>query len=142
MTNSKFQKTNLPTGQAGKLQITKYKKQIGLLGETIAKNYLIKNNYQILEQNFKTRFGEIDLIAKYGKTVVFIEVKSRTNLNYGQPQEAVGFLKQQRLIKTAYYYINSHNLDENLRVDVIAVTLNMLTRKARLVHFKDALTEY
>ena len=117
------------------------KKKVGDLGEKIAKNYLIKQNYKILETNFHCRFGEIDIIAKDKEILVFVEVKTRTSTRYGQPQEAVDFLKLKKMTKTVYFYVNSKNLNNDLRIDVIAIVLNFATRKAKLTHFKDALAE-
>lgn len=118
------------------------KRKLGNLGEKIACDYLQKQKYIILDKNFHCRFGEIDIIAKDKKTLVFVEVKARANQQFGQPQEAVDYFKQRKIIKTAYYYINLYNLPDDFRIDIVAVILNFAIRKAKLRHFKNAVGEY
>lgn len=84
--------------------------------------YLQEKGYKILEQNFYTFFGEIDLIAREKETIVFIEVKYRKSIKNGYPQEAVTHQKRQRIIKSAQYYLYQHNaLEKPCRFDVIAI---------------------
>ena len=98
----------------------KYRKTIGNYGEDAAAKYLKKNRYIILERNFNIRGGEIDIIAKKGDYVIFVEVKTRSNENYGGGLEAVNSVKQQRMIKAAQVYMQS--LDNvPVRFDVIEV---------------------
>ncbi|MDD3887825.1 MAG: YraN family protein [Patescibacteria group bacterium] len=123
-------------------QILNDKKTIGNLGEKLACNHLKKLSYIILDKNFRSRYGEIDIIAKDGEAIVFVEVKTRTNLEYGQPQEAVDFFKLKKMAKTIYNYISLNNIRGAVRIDVVAINLDMTKRKARLRHFKDALAEY
>lgn len=100
------------------------KREIGNLGENLAKEYLIKNNFKILEKNYRTRVGEIDLIVEKDSSVIFVEVKSRNSLNYGYPCEAVNYKKQNKIISTAKYYILSNKLNDfNFRFDIIEVYL-------------------
>lgn len=96
-------------------------KTIGELGEKAACKYLKKNKYKILDCNFQKKFGEIDIIAKCGETVSFIEVKTRKSDNFGLPCEYVTRAKQQRLIRTAYAYIGEKELDANYSFDIIEV---------------------
>lgn len=99
-------------------------RQIGAMGEDIAKNYLIENEFTILEQNYRNKIGEIDLIAKKDNEIVFVEVKSRNNLNYGYPSEAVNMKKQYKILNTSKVYISSNKLNNSrLRYDVIEVYL-------------------
>jgi putative endonuclease len=99
-------------------------RQIGAMGEDIAKNYLIENEFTILEQNYRNKIGEIDLIAKKNNEIVFVEVKSRNNLNYGYPSEAVNMKKQFKILNTSKVYISSNKLNNSrLRYDVIEVYL-------------------
>ncbi|MFA6295746.1 MAG: YraN family protein [Patescibacteria group bacterium] len=115
--------------------------KIGDLGEKLACDHLKKLNYIILDKNYHSRFGEIDIIAKDKNTIVFVEVKTRTNLYFGQPQEAVDFFKLKKMAKTIYNYISLNNIRDAIRIDVVAIELNMKTRRASLRHFKDALAE-
>ncbi|OGS22481.1 MAG: YraN family protein [Elusimicrobia bacterium RIFOXYA2_FULL_39_19] len=99
------------------------RKEFGNIGEQKAAEYLLKNGYKILENNFKTRYGEVDIIAEDKKDVVFIEVKNRSSMNYGLPQEAIDRRKQLKIAKTALMYLKSKNLiNKNMRFDVVAIT--------------------
>ncbi len=98
--------------------------QKGKLGEDIALNYLINNNANILETNYRIKSGEIDIIAKIDEEIVFIEVKSRSNIKFGYPSEAVDNKKIRKIINTAKYYILKHNLNNiSIRFDVIEIYL-------------------
>ncbi len=94
-------------------------KEIGAFGEDAACEYLENEGYEILERNFSMKTGEIDIIAEKDGCVVFAEVKTRRNNNYGEPSEAVTRQKQEHIRRTALLYLNS--LDENMRFDVIEV---------------------
>lgn len=94
-------------------------KEIGAFGEKTACEYLEKNGINILKQNFYARGGEIDIIAKDGETIVFVEVKTRLSRAFGSPGEFVDFKKQEKIIKTALYYLGRDDID--MRFDVIEV---------------------
>jgi putative endonuclease len=101
----------------------KNKKDLGNYGEQIAVWYLEKNGYKILERNFYCRQGEIDIIAK-DKEYVFIEVKTRTGVDFGYPSEAVDSIKIKHLCKVAKYYLFKNYLnDAFVRFDVIEVLI-------------------
>ena len=113
--------------------------EIGKIGEEIATEYLIENGYKILERNFNCKQGEIDIIAKDKDEVVFIEVKTRTNKKYGEPVEAVTFIKKRHLIKAIEYYLYIKKLeDEYIRIDVIEIYKK--ENKFLLHHIKQAIT--
>ena len=96
----------------------------GKLGEEIASKYIISKGGKVIEQNYRTKIGEVDLIVKLNDELVFIEVKSRSNINYGYPSEAVNYKKKRKIINVAKYYILENSL-ENLaiRFDVIEIYL-------------------
>ncbi len=98
-------------------------KTIGDYGEKFAVKYLKQNGYKILERNYKTRFCEIDIIAKDGDTLCFVEVKTRSNTDYGLPCESVGYRKRSKIISGASYYVSSKMLDVAVRFDVAEVYL-------------------
>jgi len=101
------------------------KRDLGLYGEKIAEDYLRRRNYIILERNYRSRFGEVDLIALDGDILCFTEVKTRRSDLFGAPQEAVDLRKQVRLADTAKDYITrSKNWERKMRFDVIAITLD------------------
>ncbi|MDR0850986.1 MAG: YraN family protein [Clostridiales Family XIII bacterium] len=80
-------------------------KRLGRDGEAAAAAYLTRNGYRIIAENYRCKIGEIDLIAKKGNTICFVEVKSRRNLSYGRPCESVGVKKQQHIRRTASYFL-------------------------------------
>jgi putative endonuclease len=98
--------------------------QLGGAGEDLAAAALKKQGYKIVERNYRTPLGEIDLIARHRGALVFIEVKTRRSTRFGQPQEAVSPAKQARLRKLADYYLKQKRLGESqVRFDVVAITL-------------------
>jgi len=96
-------------------------KNYGKEGETIAAEYLTRKGYTILEKNFRTSWGEIDIIAKHKDFLVIVEVKRRCSANFGEPFEAVDLRKQNRLKKIALYYLSKIGREYPLRFDVIAI---------------------
>jgi len=101
-----------------------FREQIGKWGENLACKYLEKNQYKVVERNFSCRQGEIDIIAKdIGKQeLVFIEVKTRSNLKYGNPIEAVNKQKQKHIKRVAKYYIYKKHISHiAVRIDVIEI---------------------
>lgn len=99
------------------------KRKIGQDYENTAAEYLKQQGYEILAHNFYTRIGEIDLIARDGEYLVFIEVKYRRNASAGYPEEAVTRQKQQRIIRAARYYMLMNRIagDTPCRFDVLAI---------------------
>lgn len=100
------------------------KQSLGKKGEAIATKYLEQHNYKIIERNFSCRQGEVDIIAYdlNRNELVFVEVKCRTNFNYGSPANAVNFNKQKHIIKASEYYIFKHKLYSiGIRFDVIEI---------------------
>ena len=113
--------------------------KIGKIGETFAVDYLKAQNYQILERNYRLRFGEIDLIARHGRRTVFVEVKTRRSLKFGTPQTAVTLTKQKQISKVALSYLQKHNLlDAACRFDVIAVFLSLKCELIDVQHIENA----
>jgi len=95
---------------------------LGKAGETLAAEYLRQSGYTILERNYRSRSGEIDIIAKQGKTLVFAEVKTRKSASFGSPAAAVTLKKQAQISRVAQEYLARENLfDRPARFDVIAV---------------------
>ena len=105
------------------------RKELGKLGESIARQYLEKNDYLIIKNNYYCRQGEIDIVAIDKDIVVFIEVKTRTNNHYGRPSESVNKTKQLHMYKAAKYFL--YNI---IRFDVIEVFLRK--NKFNINHIK------
>ena len=101
---------------------------IGTKYEQIALNYLQQANYEILESNYRSRTGEIDIVAKDGEYYVFVEVKYRTTTRSGHPAEAVDYRKQQKITNTARLYLYTHQLSEftPCRFDVVVILGNTI----------------
>ncbi len=90
-----------------------------------AESFLSQNGYRILERNYHTPFGELDIIAIDGDSIVFIEVKTRTSERYGTALQAITFAKMNHMIKSALFFIGKYRYDGmNYRFDVVTVTAN------------------
>lgn len=106
-------------------------------GESAAVEYLKANGYKILARNFKTKFGEIDIVAKEKDTVVFLEVKARHTTAFGEPETAVHRFKQGQISKAALAFLKQHNLlEEKARFDI--VSLLYLDRLPQIRLIRDA----
>lgn len=96
---------------------------IGRSAEFHGAKFLKKNGYKILEKNYRTRFGEIDIIASKGDTISFVEVKYRKNNDFGAPEEFVDKRKQKKIIKTAVDYVMRKDIDDmNFSFDILSVS--------------------
>lgn len=96
--------------------------ELGKLGEDIVANYITRLGYKILDRNFECKQGEIDIIAIENNELVFIEVKTRTSMNYGEAREAISTFKKKHLINSIKYYLYQRNLENELiRIDVAEV---------------------
>ncbi|MFH1563012.1 MAG: YraN family protein [Nitrospirota bacterium] len=112
--------------------------ELGKAGEALALKYLRRHGYKIIEQNYKTRSGEIDIIAKNKDVLAFIEVKTRKSLEYGLPQEAVDIRKQRQISKVALEYLARMNGQEiDCRFDIVAITW-LKNQKPQIELLKDA----
>ena len=98
-----------------------HKKVLGRKGEKLVEKYLIERGCKLLKRNFRTPFGEADLVVKEGEEIVFVEVKARTSDKFGAPREAVGREKQKRYYKIAQYYAAKEGSEPNARFDVAEV---------------------
>ena len=97
-------------------------KTLGDQGEAYAADYLRQNGYRILTRNYRTKVGEIDLIADDHGTLVFIEVKTRRSVRFGTPAEAVNYKKKQKIIQAAYWYLHAqHRENDVCRFDVLEI---------------------
>ena len=114
------------------------KRKFGIIGEKMAQKYLKDNKYEIIENNYYTRNGEIDIIARKQNTIIFVEVKTRKNTAFGFPAEFVDYKKQQKIMKTAQLYINDNfNAEFDYRFDIIEV-FHYDDNKVNFNHLKGA----
>jgi len=114
-------------------------KSLGSYGESLAREFLQAKGYLILEENFRNKLGEIDLIALDGKTVCFIEVKTRQSTDHGQPYEAINSWKIRKLSQMATFYLKHkyHSLEVLCRFDVISI-LQGKENSPAIQHIKNA----
>jgi len=109
-------------------------RQRGKLGEDVAVAFLQKNGYVVIEQNYYYNHGEIDIIAREGETLIFVEVKLRRSIAFGEPEEAVTPKKQELLRRTAEGYMIERNIGEaNCRFDVVAIVMRDGTAECKVL---------
>lgn len=111
--------------------------ETGRLGEAEACRFVREIGYRILEVNWRYKHLEVDIIAMDGDVLVFIEVKTRKSLRYGQPFEAVGYHKQQKLNRAANLYIAYKKHQGDVRFDIISI-FSDASKKTEVEHIKDA----
>ena len=109
---------------------------LGDKGETIAKDYLIEKNYLILEKNWRHLKAEIDLIAQKEDCIVFVEVKTRSSINFGSPESFVSEKQQKRIILAANEYLQKNDIQSEARFDIISITID--SKKGTIKHIEDA----
>jgi putative endonuclease len=115
------------------------KKSLGDRGEAAAASFLKRLGYYILARGLDSPLGELDIVAVDGRTVVFVEVKTRRSADAGRPEEAVDQFKQQRMTQAGLAYLKAKRLLGNAsRFDVIAVTWPENAKRPTIEHFKNA----
>lgn len=113
------------------------KQTLGKLGENIAEKFLKEKGYKILERHYCLRGGEIDLIAKDGDFIVFIEVKTRTSDKFGNPEESVNYFKQKKMAHAIKYYLWKEKIEnKNIRFDVISIEMG-IAGDNKIEHFEN-----
>lgn len=104
--------------------MTRARQELGLLGEALACQFLLKRGYEILAQRFRNRSGEIDIIAKQGTQIIFVEVKLKSGSGRGLPEEMVGERKQRQIAKAIREFVMELTYEPDCRIDVIAIDYN------------------
>ncbi len=112
-------------------------KRLGAWGENRAADYLTARGMQILARNYRTPYGELDIIARDGECLVLAEVKTRSGLSYGNPLEAVTPVKQQHLRRAAALYLQTHPAPGAVRFDVISIVKEP-GRREKIEHIRNA----
>ncbi len=114
------------------------RKNLGNLGENLALKHLKNNGYQILQRNFRSKFGEIDLIALEGGDLVFIEVKTRWSHSFGSPEESITPCKVKKIIRASEYFQLLHpELPQSLRLDAVVIDLDSQGKSERVEILKN-----
>lgn len=110
------------------------KTALGKYGEDLASDYLKKSGYKIIERNFRIRGGEIDIIALDGKTLAYVEVKTRSSHQFGLPEESINYHKLKFMERASKFYrLQRKNLPELERIDVVSVDLTGSEPKIKLI---------
>ena len=118
------------------------RKDTGILGEKLAADFLEKRGYQIIETNYRCPEGEIDIVARHGDFLVFVEVRTKRSLEFGRPEESITPAKKERLRAVASRYQQAHdNLPQSWRIDVVAVELNQKGKPSRIELIENAVGE-
>ena len=117
--------------------------EVGKIGEDLAKDYLEKNGYKIIERNFKTKYAEIDLIAEKskgfftGKDLVFVEVRTKIGENFGSPEDTLDKRKLYKVLHNVLAYSMFKKWDGPTRIDAICIVLNPNRTVLRLTHHEN-----
>lgn len=120
--------------------MTKNRQKLGHTAEAFAADYLKRKGYSILAQNYRCRYGEIDIVALDKRTLVFVEVRAKVTTDFGLPQESIGYRKQKKLREVARYYLATEREKGSIcRFDVVAVQYNVGSQKVeKLEHIENA----
>ncbi len=118
------------------MPLAKSRRPLGDFGESLAAAYLVRNGYCILERQWRCSAGELDLVARLGDQVVFVEVRTRRAATDGVAEESITPAKQKRLIALAYTYLANQNFDDTIcwRIDIITVAVDAAGRLRELNH--------
>ena len=112
---------------------------LGDRGERAAVRYLKKQGFRIIAKQYRNSYGEVDIIAQDGKTTVFVEVKTRTSTNDGQPFEAVDLRKQEKITRIALAWLKKHDrLEQPARFDVVSILWPDERGEPQIQHFRNA----
>ena len=109
----------------------------GHLGETIAKRYLQRKGFKIIEENYRTKFAEIDLIAKLKDALVFIEVRTKVGTQFGIPEQSLSRRKINKVVKNAQMYMKYKQYGGKYRIDAVCVVLNENKKLLRVDHYEN-----
>ncbi|MGB9749656.1 MAG: YraN family protein [Caldisericia bacterium] len=113
------------------------KKDLGKKGEELAKNYLIKSGYKIIEKNFRSKYGEIDLICEKDNSIIFIEVRTKSNLEFSLPEETITSKKIEHLKKTSLDYLSKSNKKfKDIKFEFIGIVF-LSNNDYKINHIKD-----
>ncbi len=118
------------------------RQEVGKLGEEAARKFLKKRGYRIRERGFRCRHGEIDIIAQHKDCLVFVEVRTKSNLEFGSPEESLTEAKKKRLIASALTYVSTHQkLPSQWRIDFVAVELDEKGKTRRIELIENAVEQ-
>lgn len=114
--------------------------EVGKIGEDLAKDFLEKQGYKILEQNYRTKYAEIDLVAERGffkKELIFVEVRTKIGENFGSPEDTINKTKLKKVLQNARAYAAFKDWQGPCRIDAICIVLNQNCSVQRLNHYEN-----
>lgn len=111
--------------------------ETGHWGEEIGREFLRKKGYKIIDQNYKTKFGEIDLIVRDKKTLVFVEVRTKIGDDLGTPEDSLNREKIKKLIKNAAVYVLRKDYQKSYRIDAVCIVLEENRTINRVTHYQN-----
>jgi putative endonuclease len=115
----------------------------GRLGEKLARDFLKKRGFHILENNYRCTEGEIDIIARHKDCLVFVEVRTKTSQQFGSPEESITQAKKKRMVTTAQHYRQTHDKQLPMwRIDFVAVELDKKRKLSRIELIENAVSEF
>jgi len=118
------------------------RRQTGILGERLAGEFLREHGYRIIETNYRCPEGEIDIVARHGDVLVFVEVRTKRSRQFGSPEESITLAKQEKLRTVAARYREAHeDLPESWRIDVVAIELGRGGQPGRIDLIENAVGE-
>jgi putative endonuclease len=111
--------------------------EVGKTGEEIARKFLEKKGYKIIEQNYRTKYSEIDLISKKGKDLIFIEVRTKVGENFGTPEETINKNKIKKILQNAVAYVAVKKWNGSFAIDAVCIVLKPDYSIERLDHYEN-----
>jgi len=118
------------------------RQEVGKLGEKVARKFLKKRGYRIRETGFRCRHGEIDIVAQKKDWLVFVEVRTKSNLDFGTPEESITAAKKKKLVTLALTYTSTHqDLPPLWRIDVVAIELDDKGKPRRIELIENAIEQ-
>ena len=118
------------------------RRDVGILGEQLAGDFLKKQGYRILETNYRCPEGEIDIVARHKDSLVFVEVRTKRSLQFGSPEESITSAKMEKLRTVAAHYLQAHHdLPPSWRIDVVALEIDQKGKPLRIELIENAVEE-
>lgn len=115
-----------------------HKQRIGKFGEILAKNYLVRHGYKVIDSNVKLSYQELDIVAEKNDLIIFVEVKTRISQIYGPAEGAFAFTKSDRFRRGIEMFIKNNKISpDNIRADLITVDIDGVKKTAKIKHFED-----
>lgn len=111
--------------------------ETGRIGEHIAKEYLGRKGYKIIEQNYKTKYAEIDLVAQKEGALVFVEVRTKTGEQFGTPEETINYKKKMKLTRNAKAFVAKKKFIGLYRIDAVCIVLGENKQAKRVTHYEN-----